>query len=292
MYWAGREPPATRVGSAHRLVGRVPARRRRRPPGGHGRLVRAPSTSRTPARSTSTRVVSTGCATSTSSTRWPCSIRPTTPTSTPSPARRPTSRSSPPSSRCAAGAGTAHLGAVTVLHDLVAYQRKRTSTNEVFEVVPLDFPPRELTTRACWYTLPLDTLLAAGLEPSRMHRRGARRRARAHRVAAAVRDLRPVGRRRRLDGVPPPDRRPHDLRVRRLSGWCRHRRARVRRDDSPRARRATSSCAGCPCDDGCPRACSHRSAGTGTSTSTRTRRSWCSRRSARRHHPTSDLTSP
>jgi DEAD/DEAH box helicase domain-containing protein len=68
----------------------------------------------------------------------------------------------------AAGAGTAHLGAVTVLHDLVAYQRKRTSTNEVFEVVPLDFPPRELTTRACWYTLPLDTLLAAGLEPSRI----------------------------------------------------------------------------------------------------------------------------
>jgi DEAD/DEAH box helicase domain-containing protein len=68
----------------------------------------------------------------------------------------------------AAGAGTAHLGAVTVLHDLVAYQRRRTSTNEVIEVVPLDFPPRELITRACWYTVPLDTLLAAGLEPSRV----------------------------------------------------------------------------------------------------------------------------
>jgi DEAD/DEAH box helicase domain-containing protein len=68
----------------------------------------------------------------------------------------------------AAGAGTAHVGAVTVLHDLVAYQRRRTSTNEVIEVVPLDFPPRELTTRACWYTVPLDALLAAGLEPSRV----------------------------------------------------------------------------------------------------------------------------
>jgi len=67
-----------------------------------------------------------------------------------------------------AGPGTAHLGAVTVLHDLVAYQRKRTSTNQVFEVVPLDFPPRELTTRACWYTVPLETLLRAGLEPSRI----------------------------------------------------------------------------------------------------------------------------
>ncbi len=67
-----------------------------------------------------------------------------------------------------AGAGSAHLGAVTVLHDLVAYQRKRTSTNQVFEVVPLDFPPRALTTRACWYTVALDTLLAAGLDSSRI----------------------------------------------------------------------------------------------------------------------------
>jgi DEAD/DEAH box helicase domain-containing protein len=57
---------------------------------------------------------------------------------------------------------------VTVLHDLVAYQRRRTSTNEVIEVVPLDFPPRELVTRACWYTVPVQTLLAAGLEPSRV----------------------------------------------------------------------------------------------------------------------------
>jgi DEAD/DEAH box helicase domain-containing protein len=50
----------------------------------------------------------------------------------------------------------------------VAYQRRRTSTNEVIEVVPLDFPPRELVTRACWYTVPLDALLVAGLEPSRV----------------------------------------------------------------------------------------------------------------------------
>jgi len=55
-----------------------------------------------------------------------------------------------------------------VLHDLVAYQRRRTSTNDVIETVPLDFPARELTTRACWYTVPLDTLLVAGLEPARV----------------------------------------------------------------------------------------------------------------------------
>lgn len=66
------------------------------------------------------------------------------------------------------GAGHAHLGTVTVTHRLVAYQRRRVSTNEVFEVVPLDFPPRELVTRACWYTLPLGTLTGHGVDPSRV----------------------------------------------------------------------------------------------------------------------------
>jgi DEAD/DEAH box helicase domain-containing protein len=66
------------------------------------------------------------------------------------------------------GRGEAHLGAVMVRHDLVAYQRRRTSTNEVFEVVPLDFPPRELTTRACWYTVPLELLVEAGVEAARI----------------------------------------------------------------------------------------------------------------------------
>jgi len=66
------------------------------------------------------------------------------------------------------GAGHAHLGSVTVTHRLVAYQRRRVSTNEVFEVVPLDFPPRELVTRACWYTLPLSTLTGHGVDPSRV----------------------------------------------------------------------------------------------------------------------------
>jgi DEAD/DEAH box helicase domain-containing protein len=66
------------------------------------------------------------------------------------------------------GEGGAHLGTVTVTNRLVAYQRRRVSTNEVFEVVPLDFPPRELVTRACWYTLPLDALTRRGIDPSRV----------------------------------------------------------------------------------------------------------------------------
>ena len=62
------------------------------------------------------------------------------------------------------GAGVAHLGAVVVTHELVAYQRRRSSTNEIIDTVPLDFPPRELTTRACWYTVPLGRVLEAGID--------------------------------------------------------------------------------------------------------------------------------
>jgi DEAD/DEAH box helicase domain-containing protein len=70
--------------------------------------------------------------------------------------------------RAPVGHGEAHLGSVSVTHRLVAYQRRRTSTNEVLEVVPLDFPPRELTTRACWYTVPIDVLAHGGVDPSRV----------------------------------------------------------------------------------------------------------------------------
>jgi DEAD/DEAH box helicase domain-containing protein len=42
------------------------------------------------------------------------------------------------------------------------------STNEVIEVRDLDLPPRSLVTRACWYTVPLPTLLAGGVEPAQV----------------------------------------------------------------------------------------------------------------------------
>ncbi len=87
MYWAGREPPAARVGlrtgssleyqlveADGRLVGTVDAA--------------ASSTSRIPVRSTSTRGASTASPPSMSTSTSPCSRTPTTPTSTPSRARR------------------------------------------------------------------------------------------------------------------------------------------------------------------------------------------------------------
>ncbi|MGZ6967540.1 MAG: DEAD/DEAH box helicase [Acidimicrobiia bacterium] len=67
--------------------------------------------------------------------------------------------------RVACGAGWAHLGSVDVTNTILAFQRKRASTNATIEVVPLDLPPRTLPTRACWYTLSDAELAAAGIEP-------------------------------------------------------------------------------------------------------------------------------
>jgi DEAD/DEAH box helicase domain-containing protein len=61
------------------------------------------------------------------------------------------------------GPGTVHVGTVTVRNQVVAYQRTRASTRERIEIVPLDVPPRTLTTEAVWYTVPPERLTAAGV---------------------------------------------------------------------------------------------------------------------------------
>ncbi|MDQ1519082.1 MAG: box helicase protein, partial [Actinomycetota bacterium] len=68
----------------------------------------------------------------------------------------------------ALGPATVHLGAVDVTSQVIAFQRKQVSTNSVIEVRALDLPPRSLITRACWYTLPLPTMLAGGIEPAQV----------------------------------------------------------------------------------------------------------------------------
>ena len=68
--------------------------------------------------------------------------------------------------RMPCGVGWAHLGSVDVTNRVLAYQRKRSSTNETIEVVPLDLPPRTLHTRACWYTIAPERLADAGVEPA------------------------------------------------------------------------------------------------------------------------------
>ena len=52
------------------------------------------------------------------------------------------------------GEAIVHLGDVEVHTQVVGYQRKQVSTNDVIETVPLDLPARTLVTRACWYTVP------------------------------------------------------------------------------------------------------------------------------------------
>jgi DEAD/DEAH box helicase domain-containing protein len=70
--------------------------------------------------------------------------------------------------RATAGPGAVHLGAVEVTNLVHAYQRLQISTRRLIEVCDLDLPPRTLTTRACWWTVPLDALLDAGLEPAQV----------------------------------------------------------------------------------------------------------------------------
>ncbi len=55
------------------------------------------------------------------------------------------------------------FGTVDVTHQVVAYLKKRLGTGEVLGEEPLDLPPRELRTRAVWYTLTPELLEAAGL---------------------------------------------------------------------------------------------------------------------------------
>ena len=280
MYWAGREPPAPQVGlrtgssrrvpswsttTTARLVGTVDARPRlpRRPPGralpapGPPVPGRASSTSTTTGRvlepaddadeHTQTRE-STDIAIVTASERVGAGRR----------AARPTS---------ARSTVTNHDRRVPAQADV----DQRASSRSCRPRPPAADAHDQ---RACWYTVPLDDARRRRHRAGPGARHRARGRARAHRAAAALRDLRPLGRRRRVDGVAPADRRADDLRVRRLPGRRRHRRARVRRTSRAhvraaararrRAARATTAAR---------RACSHRSAATGTSTSTSTLRS-------------------
>jgi DEAD/DEAH box helicase domain-containing protein len=55
------------------------------------------------------------------------------------------------------------FGTVDVTHQVVSYLKKRVGSGEVLGEEPLDLPPRQLTTRAVWYTVSPGLLDAAGL---------------------------------------------------------------------------------------------------------------------------------
>jgi len=56
-----------------------------------------------------------------------------------------------------------HLGVVDVTNQVVAYLRRRTPSGEILDETPLDLPPRQLRTRAVWYTVSDTALIRAGL---------------------------------------------------------------------------------------------------------------------------------
>jgi DEAD/DEAH box helicase domain-containing protein len=75
------------------------------------------------------------------------------------------------------------FGTVDVTHQVVAYLKKRIGSGEVLGEEPLDLPPRQLRTRAVWYTVEPRLLDAAGLSSADVPGAGARRRARRDRPA-------------------------------------------------------------------------------------------------------------
>jgi DEAD/DEAH box helicase domain-containing protein len=58
------------------------------------------------------------------------------------------------------------LGDVDVTSQVVSFQRRRLVTGEVLGEEPLDFPARTLRTRAVWWSLAPEQVVAAGLSPA------------------------------------------------------------------------------------------------------------------------------
>jgi DEAD/DEAH box helicase domain-containing protein len=56
------------------------------------------------------------------------------------------------------------FGTVDVTNQVVGYLRKRIFTGEVIGEEPLVLPPRQLRTRAVWYTMPVELLASYGVE--------------------------------------------------------------------------------------------------------------------------------
>lgn len=63
------------------------------------------------------------------------------------------------------GMASLSFGSVEVSSQVVAFLKRRTMTGEVLGEVPLDLPPRQLVTKAVWWTLSDDQLGCCDLDP-------------------------------------------------------------------------------------------------------------------------------
>jgi DEAD/DEAH box helicase domain-containing protein len=62
------------------------------------------------------------------------------------------------------GEGRLNLGSVEVTNQVVSFLKKRVMTGEVLGEEPLDLPPRQLRTRAVWWTVSESQVASAGVE--------------------------------------------------------------------------------------------------------------------------------
>ena len=167
------------------------------------------------------------------------------------------------------GGVPAFYGTVHVTNQVVAFARKQVATGEILDVTPLALPAADARDEGGVVGDPAGDDRPRGDQGERAARRGARGRARRDRAAAARRDVRPLGRRRRLDGVPPGHGLVRDLRLRRLPGRRGDHRARLPRPRSDGSRRRSRPSGTARARTAAPRASSRRSAATATSRSTR-----------------------
>ena len=112
-------------------------------------------------------------------------------------------------------------GDLEVTEQVIAYQRRDMTDGHIMDTTTLDLPEQTYATQAFWLAVPQPVLDRAltGLERdrrARRPRRTARGRARPHRPAPAVRDVRPLGHRRAQHPVALADRHAEHLRLRRL----------------------------------------------------------------------------
>ena len=222
----------------------------------------------TRARCTCTRAGATGSSRSTWTAAWRWSS-PRRATSPPRCARPPPSPCSTTSCAAPVGRADLHLGTVEVTSQITGYQRRDLTTGEALGVVPLDLPPSRLVTRSFWYVIDPGTLEEAGVAPAAVPGTLHAAEHAGHRHPPAVRDLRPVGRGRRVHAVAARHRWPDDLRPRRLPGRGRHRRARLRRGRPPPGRHPRGPGGAARATAAARPACSRPSAATSTSRSTR-----------------------
>ncbi|TAM90446.1 MAG: DEAD/DEAH box helicase [Jatrophihabitans sp.] len=69
-------------------------------------------------------------------------------------------------SESACGPLTVAFGTVEVTNQVTSYLRRRTGTGEILDETPLDLPPRQLRTKAVWYSIAQDALDEVGLQAS------------------------------------------------------------------------------------------------------------------------------